>query len=94
MTTRRKPHPDDVVTRGGLTRADIERGGILATPEQAKAFALGTLQMSRDAEHDAPIFPEGDITIEMLARTAGVRVTYAHVELGHACTVEYRTVQP
>lgn len=92
MTTRRRRQsPDDIVTRGGLTRREVEQGYIEATPEQNRAWALGVLQESMNAEQDAPIwFEENDV--EALANTAGVLVTFAHVELGVRWTVEYRTV--
>jgi hypothetical protein len=89
--TRRRPRLDDIVTRGGLTRREVEQGYILATPEQNRAFALGTLRASRDAEHDAPIFPDGEITIDIMANTAGVYVEYIHVDLTTG-TVERREV--
>jgi hypothetical protein len=56
--------------------------------------ALRLLLHSRDADSDATIWHDNGATLQRLARTAGVRVTFARVELGHACTVEYRTVQP
>jgi hypothetical protein len=92
MTTRRRrPRPTDVVTRGGLTRREAEQGYIAATPEQNRAFALAELRHSRDAETEATIWHD-EHDVEALANTAGVLVQYVHVELGHACTVEYRTV--
>lgn len=94
MTTRRKPIPDGVVTHGGLTSADFQwygdEWGIPATSEQSRSYALGMLRHSRDAQADATIFYD-DHEVEALANTAGVQVMYVHVELGHACTVEYRT---
>ena len=91
MTTRRRNHPADVVTRGGLTRREVRQGYINATPEQNRAYALADLRESATAEHDAPIwFEEHDV--EALANTARELVTFAHVELGHAMTTEYRTV--
>jgi hypothetical protein len=56
--------------------------------------ALRLLLHSRDADSDATIWHDDGRTLQRLATTAGVRVGYVHAELGHACTVEYRTVQP
>lgn len=55
------------------------------------AEALARLAASRDAEHDAPVWHDNGRTVEALAETAGVRVTYAHVNLATGAT-EYRTV--
>ena len=53
---------------------------------------LALLRASRDAEHEAPIWPDGGRTVRQLTQTAGVRVTYVHVDLT-AQTTEYRTVE-
>ena len=45
------------------------------------AEALALLRDSRDAEHDAPIWHDGGATVTALARRAGVRVEYVHVNL-------------
>ncbi len=50
--------------------------------------ALSLLRESRDG---ARIFTDNGATVTRLARTAGVRVVYAHVDLT-ALTTEYRTV--
>ena len=91
MTTRRRNHPADVVTRGGLTRREVLQGYVNATPEQNRAYALADLHESATAAQDAPIWFDNGESVQALANTAGVKVTYAHVELGHAMTVEYRT---
>lgn len=54
--------------------------------------ALARLRDSRDAEHDAPVWGDRGRSVAMLARAAGVRVDYVHVELGRKWTVERRTV--
>jgi hypothetical protein len=91
MTTRqRRSHLDDVVTRGGLTRREIRQGYVNATPEQNRAFALADLRESANAERDAPIWHDNGESVQALANTAGVVVTYVHVDLT-AGTAEYRT---
>ena len=55
--------------------------------------ALAILRESCDADHDARIWADGGKRITALARLAGVRVEYAHVELGHKLTTERRTVE-
>ena len=55
--------------------------------------ALARLRASRDADHDAPIWGDNGRSARMLAEAAGVRVVYAHVELGKEMTTEYRTVE-
>lgn len=52
--------------------------------------ALRLLFDSRDGQ-PAAIWHDGGRTITRLARTAGVRVTFVHVDLA-AGTTEYRTV--
>ena len=90
MSTRqRKPSPDDIVTRGGLTRREVEQGYISATPEQNKAWALSVLRQSAEREHDALIFDD-PIDVEALANTAGVLVQYVRVDLATG-TLEHRT---
>jgi hypothetical protein len=54
--------------------------------------ALMALQHSRDAEQGGLCWNDDGATVTALARLAGVQVQYVHVELGHAMTVEYRTV--
>lgn len=56
------------------------------------AEALARLRASRDADHDAPVWGDRGRSVAMLARTAGVRVDYVHVELGRVWAVERRTV--
>lgn len=53
--------------------------------------AISLLLDSRDGT-PAAIWHDNGRTIGRLARTAGVRVVFVHVELGHAMTTEYRTV--
>lgn len=71
-----------------LRRKDVRRYGdelgIPATPRQA---AQMDLLHSRDDEHDAPIWHDNGRTIRRLARTAGVRVEYLHVDLTAQTTV-------
>ena len=55
--------------------------------------ALSLLCQSRDAECDARIWYDDGRTIERLARTAGVRVEYVHVDLTRL-TTERRMVAP
>ena len=45
------------------------------------AEALAPLRDSRDAEHDAPIWHDRGATVTALARRAGARVEYVHVNL-------------
>ena len=45
------------------------------------ATALARLRDSRDAEHDAPVWGDRGRSVAMLARAAGVRVDYVHVDL-------------
>jgi len=90
MTTRRRRHDGDIVTRGGLTRREVRQGYVNATPEQNRAYALADLHESASAEHDAPIWFE-DNDIEALANTARVLVHYVRVDLTTQ-TVEHRTV--
>jgi len=45
------------------------------------AEALALLRASRDADHDAPIWTDNGATVTALARRAGVRVEYVHVDL-------------
>ena len=52
--------------------------------------ALALLRESRDG---ARIFTDNGKTVTRLARTAGVTVTYVHVNLS-ALTTERRTVEP
>lgn len=91
MTTRRRRNPDDVVTRGGLTRREVRQGYVSATPEQNRAFALADLRESETAEHDAPIWFDNGEMVQMLANTARVLVEYVHVDLATLQTT-YRTV--
>jgi hypothetical protein len=58
-----------------------------------RSEALARLRASRDADHDAPIWADNGRSVRMLAEAAGVRVVYAHVELGKEMTTEYRTVE-
>lgn len=57
------------------------------------ATALSLLRESRDGEPDAParIWHDNGRTITALARAAGVKVTYVHVDLATP-TTELRTV--
>ena len=75
-----------------ITRNDSRRYGdelgVPATPRQA---AQMDLLHSRDDEHDAPIWHDRGRTVTALARTAGVRVVYVHVDLSRQ-TVERREV--
>lgn len=63
----------------------------MTTTTSPAATALHLLRASRDAEHDAPIWTDGGETVERLARTASVRVVYAHCDLTAQAT-EFRTV--
>lgn len=54
--------------------------------------ALATLRQSRDADHDAPIWHDKGRTIARLAREAGVRIEYVHVDL-RALTVTRRALE-
>ena len=89
MTSRRS-RLDEVVTRGGLTRREVLQGYVNATPEQNRAFALADLRESATAEQDAPIWFDNGESVQALANTARVLVTYAHVDLTTG-TTEYRT---
>lgn len=52
--------------------------------------AMQMLLQSVHADHDAAIWHDNGRTVTRLARTAGVRVTFAHVDMA-AGTVDYRT---
>ena len=91
MTTRRRSRLDEVVTRGGLTRREVQQGYVNATPEQNRAFALADLRESAAAEQDAPIWFDNGESVQALANTARVLVEYAHVDLTTLQTT-YRTV--
>ena len=55
--------------------------------------ALALLRVFGDAERDALVWYDDGRTIERLARTAGVRVEYVHVDLTRL-TTERRMVAP
>ena len=58
------------------------------------ADALAQLTASRDAERDAPVWHDGGRrTVTRLARLAGVRVEYVHVDMAKQ-TSERRIVEP
>ena len=51
------------------------------------------LSLLRDSRDGARIWHDNGRTVARLAKDAGVRVEYAHVELGHKLTTERRTVE-